>query len=150
MTRKSKPRPRSAARELLLQALYQWQLADHSLEELLLQFSQREEYARIDADYFKTLLADILAHNEEFTALIEEYADRSPGHLDPLGRAALLIGLAELKLRLDVPTKVVINEAVELAKRYGPTDGHRFVNAVLDRAARNLVERTNAGGSGGV
>jgi N utilization substance protein B len=117
---------------------------------LLLQFSQREEYARIDSGYFETLLADILARHEEFTALIEAYADRSPGHLDPLGRAALLIGLAELKLRLDVPTKVVINEAVELAKRYGPTDGHRFVNAVLDRAAGDLVERTNAGGPGRV
>ena len=150
MTRKSKSRLRSATRELLLQALYQWQLADHSLEELLLQFSQRDEYTRIDSGYFEALLADILVGHEEFTALIEDYADRSPGHLDPLGRAALLIGLAELKLRLDVPTKVVINEAVELAKRYGPTDGHRFVNALLDRAAGNLVERTNAGGPGGV
>ena len=150
MRRQSKTLPRSAARELLLQALYQWQLADHSLEELLLQFAQREEYSRIDSGYFKALLADILARNEELTALIEGYADRSPGHLDPLGRAALLIGLAELKLRPDVPTKVVINEAVELAKRYGPTDGHRFVNALLDRAARNLAERTEADGSGRV
>ncbi len=146
MTRSSKPRPRTAARELVLQALYQWQLAGHGLDELLRQFSQREEYQRVDPVYFKKLLTDILADNEAFTALIEEYAHRSPGHLDPLGRAALLIGLAELKLRPDVPTKVVINEAVELAKRYGPTDGHRFVSAVLDRAAGTLDERKKAAG----
>ena len=150
MSGKSKSPRRTATRELLLQALYQWQLTGHSLEELVQQFSQREGYAKADPSYFETLLADILAHNEDFTALINEYADRSPGHLDPLGRAALLIGLAELKLHLDVPTRVVINEAVELAKRYGPTDGHRFVNAVLDRAAANLSERTGNDGTGRV
>ena len=141
MNTKSQGRSRSEARQLLCQALYQWQLTGHELDELLDQFAQRDEFKQIDAGYFKTLLTDVLDREAELTALIAAYADRSLQELDPLGRAFLLIGLAELKLRPKVPTKVVINEAIKLAKLYGPTDGHRFVNALLDRAARTLREQ---------
>ena len=134
-------RARSNARELLLQALYQWQLAGHSVGELVEQFSQRDEYATADGEYFESLLREIEQRHGDFDALIERYADRSPDQLDPLGRAALLMGMAELSRRT-VPRKVAINEAVELAKRYGPTDVYRFVNAVLDRASSDLQTDT--------
>lgn len=150
MNAKTRGRTRSGARELLSQALYQWQLTGHSLEELLRQFEQRAEFKQIDASYFNKLLTDILQHSGELIALIESYADRGPKELDPMGRAVLLIGLGELKLRPDVPTKVVINEAVNLAKRYGATDGHRFVNALLDRAADELREPRVGDGDGRV
>ena len=150
MNAKSQGRSRSGARELLSQALYQWQLTDHGLDELLTQFAQRDEFQQIDANYFKALLKDVLDCNVELNALIEDYADRSPQQLDPMGRAILLIGLAELKLRPKVPTKVVINEAIKLAKLYGATDAHRFVNALLDRAAGALREPRVTGAHGGV
>jgi N utilization substance protein B len=137
---KSQGRTRSGARELLAQALYQWQLTGYGLDELLSQFSQRDEFKQIDTSYFKALLRDILERNVELSSLIEDYADRSLDQLDPMGHAILLIGLAELKLRPKVPTKVVINEAIKLAKLYGATDGDRFVNALLDRAAGTLRE----------
>ena len=140
MNPKSQRRTRSGARDLLAQALYQWQLTGHGLDELLSQYAQRDEFKQIDTGYFKALLKDVLESNEELSALIQDYADRSLDQLDPMGRAILLIGLAELKLRPKVPTKVVINEAINLAKRYGATDGDRFVNALLDRAAGALRE----------
>ena len=149
MNARSQGRTRSGARELLAQAVYQWLLTDHGFEELVKQFSEREEFKRIDTSYFRLLLKDILERQVELTALIEDYADRGLEQLDPMGRAILLIGLAELRFRPKVPTKVVINEAINLAKRYGATDGDRFVNAILDRAA-GLLRPDLDGAHGGV
>jgi transcription antitermination protein NusB len=129
---------RERARGLLIKALYQWQLAGHSLDELLAQYSALAEYGRIDQAYFEELLSRVLSESEAFDAIIETLADRGVDQLDAVGRAILLLGLAELKFRPDVPVKVVINEAIELAKRFGATDSYRFVNAVLDKAARRL------------
>jgi len=129
---------RQRARGLLVKALYQWLLAGHSLDELREQYSALAEYGRADQAYFEDLLARILADAPSFDRLIEAYADRGLDQLDAVGHAILLLALAELKFRDDVPVKVVINEAVKLAKRYGATDSYRFVNAVCDRAARSL------------
>jgi N utilization substance protein B len=129
---------RERARGLLIKALYQWQLAGHSLDELLAQYSALAEYGRIDQAYFEELLSRVLSESEAFDAIIATLADRGVDQLDAVGRAILLLGLAELKFRADVPVKVVINEAIELAKRFGATDSYRFVNAVLDKAARTL------------
>ncbi len=149
MNARSQGRTRSGARELLAQAVYQWLLTDHGFDELVNQFAERDEFNRIDTSYFRLLLKDILERQVELTALIEDYADRGLEQLDPMGRAILLIGLAELRLRPKVPTKVVINEAIKLAKRYGATDGDRFVNAILDRAAGVLRPDVD-GAHGGV
>ncbi|HLF10645.1 MAG TPA: transcription antitermination factor NusB [Gammaproteobacteria bacterium] len=134
-------RGRQRARELLVKALYQWQLAGHTLAELTEQFAVMPEFARIDQAYFQQLLTAVLDDSKALDALISRHAVRAIEQLDAVGRAILLLALAELKYRGDVPTKVIINEAVELAKRYGATDSFRFVNAVLDKTARELVER---------
>lgn len=132
---------RHGAREMLVKALYQWQLAEHTEAELCEQFAELPERARVDWDYFRELLAVVMRDAESLDREIVEQADRSIDRTDAVSRAVLLLGLAELHRRGDIPTKVIINEAVELAKRYGPVDCYRFVNAVLDRAARRIDGR---------
>ena len=132
---------RHRARELLLQALYQQQLTGHSAAELARQFSERSDFKRADGDYFHELLAGILSDTVSLDGVISAHADRDLAQLDPVGRAILWLAVYELKACLAVPTRVVINEAVELAKAYGATDSHRFVNAVLDRARQAVAER---------
>ncbi len=131
-------RSRQRARELLIKALYQWQLAGHDAAEITAQFAVVPEYARCDQAYFGELLAVVLEQSVELDALIGRHAVRAVEQLDAVGRAILLLALAELKHRADVPTKVIINEAVELAKRYGAAESFKFVNAVLDKTAREL------------
>lgn len=133
-------KPRQRARALLVKALYQWQLADHSYQELVDQFSKFAEYSRIDRDYFCALLRLVLENASALDTSIAKHAVRSLEQLDVSGRSVLLLGLAELKFRSDVPPKVVINEAVELAKRYGAAESYRFVNAVLDKVARETAD----------
>jgi N utilization substance protein B len=129
---------RARARNLLVKALYQWQVAGHDFDELTRQYSALAEFGRVDQDYFESLLRHVLDDAASLDATIASLADRSLEQLDAVGRAILLLALAELKFRPDVPEKVVINEAVELAKRYGAAESHRFVNAVADKAARQL------------
>lgn len=127
---------RGAARKLLVQALYQWQLARMPAAELVAQFASAPEYARVDRDYFREALAAICADDARIDQELARYSDIEPARLDPVEHAILSIGLWELMARPDVPYRVVINEGIELAKRFGATDGHRYVNAVLDRASR--------------
>ena len=129
---------RERARSLLIKALYQWQLTGHDYDELLAQYSALAEFGRIDQDYFRDLLTRVLSAAAELDPVIAEHAARGLDQVDAVGRGILLLALAELKFREDVPVKVVINEAVELAKRYGAADSYRFVNAVLDKAAKTL------------
>ena len=130
-------RGRHGARRLLVQALYQFQISGHSDDELIEQFSSREEFAWIDGDYFLSLLREIIEGADALDGLIAESADRPVAQLDPIERAVLWVGLAELESHPDVPLKVVLNEAVELSKQFGAEDGYRFVNAVLDKAAKS-------------
>ncbi len=134
-------RSRRGARDLLVRALYQWQLADHDLSELLGQFELEADFAAADQAYFRALLEVVLSDVETLDATIARFAVRPTAQLDAVGRAILLLALAELRNRPDVPTNAIINEAVELAKRYGATDSYRFVNALLDKAAAELGER---------
>ena len=129
---------RERARGLLIKALYQWQLAGHDQDELLRQYADLAEYGRVDQDYFKDLLGRVLADAANLDQVIARLADRGVDQLDAVGRAILLLALAELKFRDDVPVKVVINEAVNLAKRYGAAESFRFINAVADKASRTL------------
>ena len=131
-------RARRLARELLVKALYQWQLAGHSIAELSAQFAAHEDFERSDRDFFGQLLAVTIENVPALDLIIAKQAARGIEQLDAVGRAILLLGLAELKFRDDVPSKVVINEAVELAKRYGPAESYKFVNAVLDKSSREL------------
>ena len=138
---------RERARGLLVKALYQWQLAGHSRDELRAQYAGLAEYARIDQKYFEDLLDRVLGDSASLDALIEQFSTRGLQQLDAVGRSILLLALAELKHRPDVPVKVVINEAVNLAKRFGPAESFRFVNAVTDKASKLL--RSDAAAAAG-
>ena len=129
---------RSLARKLALQALYRWQLNESPWQDLVQEFAGAEDMARADADYFQHLVRGICAARAQLDTELAGWLDRPPQQLDPIEHAVLLIGAHELKQSPDVPYRVVINEAVSLAKRFGATDGYKFVNAVLDRAARAL------------
>jgi len=129
---------RSVARKLALQALYRWQLNAAPWQELVQEFGEAQDMARADSEYFRTLVEGVWRGREQLEAQLATFSDREPRLLDPIERAVLLIALYELGTRPEVPYRVAINEAVTLAKRFGATDGHKFVNAVLDRAARVL------------
>jgi N utilization substance protein B len=126
------------ARKLALQALYRWQLNAGPWQDLVQEFRDAEDMPRADPDYFRELIEGVWGARESLDAHLASLMDRKPALLDPVEHAALLIGLYELTSRPDVPYRVSINEAVSLARRFGATDGHKFVNAVLDRAARAL------------
>jgi N utilization substance protein B len=129
---------RHGSRRLLVQALYQHQLAGHGAAELLNQFSHEKDFTKVDVDYFRGLLGEILADRAGLDELIAGDADRPLAQLDPVEHAVLWLGLAELRGHPEVPVKVVIAEAVQLAREFGATDGHRYVNALLDKAAGRL------------
>lgn len=131
-------RERSNARRRALQAIYQWQLTAQNLGDIETQFLQEEDMAKTDLDYFKELLHEIPKHITELEAHCLPHVSRPMDQVDPVERAALLIGLYELQDRLDVPYRVAINEAVELAKSFGAEQGHKFVNGLLDKVAKQL------------
>ncbi len=140
---------RTRARELLLQALYQRQIAGHDRAELLSQFREQVAYERVDQEFFDAALTEICDSQSELEALIEPLIDRPLEQLDPVEKGVLLVGVFELQFRPDVPFRVVINEGVNLAKRFGATDGHKYINACLDRAAQSIRSaEVQAQGSG--
>jgi N utilization substance protein B len=129
---------RSVARKLALQALYRWQLNEGPWQDLVLEFGEAEDMPNADREYFRELVEGVWGSRQALDSRLAELTDRPPEQLDPVEHAVLLIGLYELSSRPEVPYRVSINEAVGLTKRFGATDGHKFVNAVLDRAARAL------------
>ena len=129
---------RTRARELLVQALYQKQIAGHECAELLAQFHEQAAYERVDQAFFDEALPDICKSQQSLEQTIDGLIDRPLNQLDPIELSVLLIGVYELESRVDVPYKVVINEGVNLAKRFGALDGHKYINACLDVAAQSL------------
>jgi N utilization substance protein B len=129
---------RAMARKLAVQALYQWQLNSGPWQDLVHEYSGAEDMPRADAQYFRELVEGVVQGRDELDALLAGWMDRKPEMLDPVEHAVLLIGLHELRASPDLPFRVVLSEAVNLARRFGATDGHKFVNAVLDKAARTL------------
>ena len=138
MTQATSSGARTRARELLVQALYQKQLAGHSCDDLLGQFHEQAAYERVDQEFFDEALAQICANQTDLESAIDELIDRPLAQLDPVELSVLLIGVYELQARADVPYRVVINEGVNLAKRFGALDGHKYINACLDVAAQSL------------
>jgi len=131
-------RGRHGTRRLLLQALYQEQLAGHDLAELIAQYSARDEFVTVDTDYFCVMLKDILSRITQLDETIDGFLDRPILQLDPVEHALLWIGISELTSQSEVPAGVIINEAVELAKEFGAQDSFRYINAVLDKASKSL------------
>lgn len=129
---------RQLARKLALQALYSWQVNPRAWQDLVGEFELAEEAPRADREFFVTLVRGVCEQEAELDAQLSGWTDRPAAELDPVEHAALLIGLLELRAHPEVPFRVAISEAVSLARRFGATDGHKFVNAVMDKAARAL------------
>ena len=132
------PAARSRSRRRALQALYAWQLSDSPIERVIEQFQHEQDMEIADLEYFEALVRGVATNVVELDAALAHFVDREIALVDPIERAVLRIAAFELLKRPDVPYRVVINEAIGLARRFGATDGHKFVNAVLDRAARTL------------
>jgi transcription antitermination protein NusB len=131
-------RARSHARRLALQALYQIQMNPRPLSAVEAEFAADPEADRVDMDYFRVLIAAIEPRREALDSRLAGLCEIPPHELDPIEHAVLWLGMHELESHPELPYRVALAEAVELAKQFGATDGHKFVNAVLDRAAREL------------
>lgn len=131
-------RARSVARKLAMQALYQWQLNGQPVADVTRQFLESDESGGVDREYFTELIKGCIDDRERIQLAIAPFIDRPLDQLDPVETAILMIGVFELRSRVDVPYRVVINEAVDLCKRFGATDAHKYINAVLDRASREF------------
>ena len=128
---------RKRARDLLVQALYQWKLSGSEAEVIEAEF-RADNGKKTDWDFFHHALSHITEHATELNALYAAHLDRPASQLDPIETGILQLGMFELSQRIDVPYKVVINEYVELAKKYGSAESHKYINGVLDKTARQL------------
>ncbi len=126
---------RSRARRRALQAVYAWEISRTPMDKVIVQFEHEQEMEVADLGYFKDLLLGIEKHREAIDQKMRPYLDREVAQVDPIERAVLRIATYELLYRPDVPYRVVINEAIEVAKRFGADFGHTYVNGVLDQAA---------------
>lgn len=136
----SKSEKRRAARQMATQALYQLHMAKQSLNEIEAQFRVDNDFSDVDSAYFREILHGVPAKKDQIDAALAPCLDLTIEELDPVELAVLRLSTWELLERIDVPYRVVINEGIELAKVYGSTDGHKFVNGVLDKLAPRLRE----------
>lgn len=132
------PAARRKARRYTLQALYQWQLAGTALNDIEAQFLADNDMKKVDRAYFHALLHGVPARIGELDDALRPFLDRRVEDLSQVEKAILRIGTFELKERLDVPYRVVINEGIELAKVFGAEESFKYINGVLDKLARRL------------
>jgi len=130
--------PRHRAREFALQGLYQWLLNNEPAATVITNIRSAHGFEKADGDYFRELLNGAIAQSVELRELIAPTVDRPVTELSPIEHAVLLLGAWELKNKIEIPYRVVINEAVELTKSFGGIDGHKYVNGVLDKLAGKL------------
>lgn len=138
--------PRRRARRRVLQALYQWQVNNQPAAEIVRQFLEEQDFSAVDAAYFESLLLAVAGATERLDAAVAPYLERAVGGLDQMERAILRIGACELLEHPEIPYRVVIDEAVDLAHRFGGEQGHTLINSVLDRLAAECrqLEREQA------
>jgi N utilization substance protein B len=129
---------RRRSRELALQGLYEWLVSGSDAGVIDAHVREQEDFAKCDAAHFDALLHGCIAEASDIDTLLARHVDRKTTELSPVEHAVLMIGCYELKHCIDIPYKVAINEAVELAKSFGGTDGHKYVNGVLDKAALDV------------
>jgi len=129
---------RRRSREAALQGLYQWLLTGEDIGAIIALGREQEGYAKLDVKHYDALLGGCVHEAADLDAILARHVDRKTTELSPIEHGILMIGAYELKHCLDIPYRVAINEAVELAKSFGGTDGHKYVNGVLDRAAGDL------------
>jgi N utilization substance protein B len=130
--------PRHRAREFALQGLYQWLLNNEDAKTVVNNIRAAHGFDKADGDYFAALLYGAIEQSVELREAFAPLVDRGIGELSPIEHGVLLLGAYELKNQLDIPYRVVINEAVELTKSFGGIDGHKYVNGVLDKLAPRL------------
>jgi N utilization substance protein B len=135
---KAPKKSRRKAREFAVQGLYQWKLTGGDASAILSQLREEKEFPKIDEEHLAALLRGVTSQEQELDALVAPYLDRPAGELSPVEHAILLLAAYEMSRHPEIPYRVVINEAVELAKTYGGTDGHKFVNGVLDKLAAQV------------
>jgi len=129
---------RSNARKKALQALYQWHMSGNDLSEIEEQFHQEQNMEKVDVDYFHTLLHMVPAEVSSLDELVAKYSERDSDELDPVEQSILRLSSYEIKNRIDIPYKVIISEAISLAKMFGSDKSHAFVNSILDKLAKDL------------
>ena len=140
---------RSRARRRAAQAVYAWQVGGNPMSGVIDDFRHEQDMEIADLAYFEDLLRGVEKHRGELDAGLEPFLDRSIEDVDPIERAVLRLAAYELRYRKDVPYRVVINEAIEVVKRFGAEYGHTYVNGVLDQAARNWRATEMQGHRGG-
>lgn len=130
--------PRRRARECAVQALYSWYISQNNIEQVELAFMTDQDMQGVDMPYFRKLLRGTVENVDAIDDILRPYLDRADNELDPIERTILRLAGYELKFELDVPYKVAINEAIEVAKIFGSDDSHKYVNGVLDKLAPAL------------
>ena len=130
--------PRRRAREIALQGIYSWQMSQNQIEQIELALATSNDMKKVDMNYFQLLLRGVVRSASQLDATIKTYLGRLPEELDPIEKAILRLATFELTEQIDVPYKVIINEAIELAKSFGAEDSHKFVNGALDKAVKTL------------
>ena len=129
------PAARSRSRRRALQAVYAWQISHTPVDQLIAQFAHEQDMDVADLPYFEELVRGVVKGHAELDAALADCLDRPMAQVDGIERAVLRIAAFELRDRLDVPYRVILNEAIEIAKRFGSDHGHTYVNGVLDQAA---------------
>lgn len=129
------PAARTRARRRAVQALYAWEIGGNPMRRVIEDFRHEQDMQVADLAYFEDLLRGVDAHRAELDAGLAPFLDRDIERVDPIERAVLRLAAYELKFRLDVPYRVVLNEAVEVTRRFGAEQGHTYVNGVLDKVA---------------
>ena len=129
---------RRRARAFALQAIYQWLLNESAAETLLAQLKEQKEFPKADQSLAEALLRGVISNADALRELLTPLLDRKMKELSPVEHALLLLSAFELRNHADTPYRVIINEAIELAKSFGGTDGHKYVNGVLDKLAAEL------------
>jgi len=129
---------RSRARRRALQAVYAWQMSGSHINAVIEQFRHEQDMEIADLEYFEDLLHGVEQNVDALDEALRPHIDRDVAQIDPIERAALRLAAYELKYRPDVPYRVVINEAIEVTKRFGADHGHSYVNGVLDKLASEL------------
>ncbi len=127
--------PRKRARRRALQAIYQWQITDQGADEILRQFREIQDLSQVDEPYFERLLQGVIKQKERLIDALKPFLDRPMEQVDVMERVVLMIGAWELLDCPEIPYRVVLDESVDLARRFGSEQGHSYVNAVLDKAA---------------
>ncbi len=130
--------PRRMARELALQGVYSWQMSNNPVEQVELMLATSNDMKKVDMTFFQSLLRGTVAGYDELDQAIKPYLGRLPEELDPIEQSILRIATYELTQCIETPYKVIINEAIELAKSFGAQDSHKFINGVLDKAVKTL------------